>query len=243
VYENPRFFFDQVKPNFEIIDSTNMIITDLAQEYYILDGNFGDQLAAGGHAQAMLFNNPADLDRNFRQDPDYLIDYLAGKCQGNRATAEWYYQQVLTNINSVDIPLETYYDFFFWTFFNMVWMAVFLRSDVHGSSNQQASLKDFYKSMIPWFGSAGFQQWAMANNRRGIKYGSNMGQSKLEYKQYIHSVDHDEYYLNFKTKIDSLTRKSQAEHRRFALLDDFTWLNLDRDLEQILQLLPAHIQV
>jgi hypothetical protein len=76
-------------------------------------------------------------------------------------------------------------------------------------------------------------------NRLGVKYGANIGQRKLASKKYIYEYDHDEYYFQLKTKMESVSRKTNLG-KYFCILDDHTRLTLDDDLAQILELLPNH---
>ena len=155
--------------------------------------------------------------------------------------ANWYYEHMLENINSVDIPIETYHDFFFWHMFNMTWNPVKLRSLWFQTDTDVDSLKKYLQYSIPWFDSTEYQQWAMCNNKFGIKYGQGIGKYKLAAKKYIYDFDKNKYYFDFKTKIKSGSITFDPISW-FCILDDFRRLSLEEDLEQILVLLPAHIE-
>jgi hypothetical protein len=141
------------------------------------------------------------------------------------------------------VPLETYHDFFFWGFFNLTWVPAQLRTSEATPTHDREGQKRYFDYFVPWFSNEDYQLWAMTNNQYGIKFGSDIGCSKIETKRYIHQLFKDEYYLRFKTKTDSTARVSRADPRRFCILDDYTWLSIDDDTDQILELLPSHINI
>ena len=83
----------------------------------------------------------------------------------------------------------------------------------------------------------------MNNNQFGTKYTLNLSDGKLASKQYIYDFDHDEYGRVFKTKSKSVqVFISLTDTKAFCVLDDFSKLYLDRDLDRILELLPDYIK-
>jgi asparagine synthetase B (glutamine-hydrolysing) len=237
VYENPRFYYDHVIPNFKTIDSTTLQINiKLLSDYHIITGELSDQLFSGRVALGL---SNGDLERDLYRDPELLIDYINLKIK-NRTASELFYQLLITNNQSTDITLSTYHDFFWWFYFNLVWTSVKLRAALATIEYSPEYMKLFLKNDVCWFETDEFQHWAMHNNRVGIKYGTNAAESKLELKRYIHDYNRDDYYFKFKTKGSSVSRQFFLPNW-FCLLDDFTMLNLDDDLEQILELLPGFI--
>lgn len=82
----------------------------------------------------------------------------------------------------------------------------------------------------------------MNNNQFGTKYTRNLGDSKLASKQYIYDFDHDEYCRTFKIKSKSIQMFLKITNfKEFCILDDFSKLYLDRDLDRILELLSDHV--
>jgi hypothetical protein len=240
IYEHPQFYYRYIEPNFvNIVDSNFLKFNkDLFEKYYIIDGEPADQLY-GGFASRGMINGNAIL-KDWRTDPDELIDMFSSRV--NLQFAEWYNQTIKENIESIDVPVENYYDFCWWIFFNASWMSILLRPLQFQTSSSVESLKSYLDNFIPWFDTVEYQQWSLTN-RLGTKYGINIGERKLASKQYIYKFDHDEYYFRFKTKMESVSRKSSNYNGYFCILDDLTRLTLDRDLEQILQLLPEHINL
>jgi hypothetical protein len=224
IYELPRFFYNHVRPNFKLIPTPDLAQQPLDQ-YYIIDGEFADQLYSSGLGWELLRLDPDSLTLNCRQDPDGLLNQLASRTNENFAT--WYYERILDNINSSNVPIETYHDFYWWIFFNYHYTDVYLRLD-----NYQPK----------WFATDNYQQWAMNNNQIGTKYTANLGDSKLASKQYIYDFDRDEYCRTFKIKSKSLQLYHKLrDNQWFCMLDDFSKLYVDHDLDRILELLPDHI--
>ena len=240
VYENPRFFYDFIQPNFKIADSKHMIWSEVLNTHYIIDGEPADQLFSGSISQRLLYQNPNYLERNCRTDPDDLLKYLEN-C-GGREFAEWLWENTMINIQSQDCPVETYHDFFWWCFYNYCWTVTKFRIKVHMHQLSPAVIKQYLTDYTPWFDTADYQQWSMNNNQRGVKYGNHQGEYKLAMKQYIHSLDHNDYYLMFKVKAQSKGRSYSVHANWFCMLDDYTHLSLDTDLDQIIELLPNHIR-
>lgn len=237
IYENPRFFYQHILPNFEIIDSS-IIDTpaDMLQDNYLIDGELADQLFAGGISQSMLLDS-VDLAEKDLSDTGLLVDYIARST--GKECAEWYVNVTLENINSVSIPVQTYHDFFWWTFFNFSWVSVKMRTMQHQSVK---SCKDYIEQYLHWFDHDQYQLWAMSANQRGLKYDQHPGDYKIAAKEYIYSFNKDQYYRYFKTKSHSDSRFVDRDTSWFCMLDDYTRLSLDHDLEQILHLLPDHVE-
>jgi len=232
IYELPRFFYNHVQPNFKLIPTPDSCKQPLDELYHVIDGEFADQLYSSGIGWELLRLCPDSLTSDFRRDPDLLLNQLASRTNKNFAT--WYYEHILDNINSSNLPIETYHDFYWWLFFNYHYTDVYLRLREKAVANKYSPR---------WFATNEYQQWAMNNNQIGTKYTLNLGDSKLASKQYIYDFDHDEYCRVFKIKSKSrlLFYKLKLD-KEFCTLDDFSKLYVDCDLERILELLPDYIK-
>ena len=240
VYENPYFFYDHVLPNFKIIDSQTLVQDyEFYDTHYILGGDLADQLYGGKLPIwcAEQFSGGMTLD--CRREPDILLKSLEAKA--NREFAEWYYERMMTNIDSVDAPVKTYYDFGWWQFYNYGWAGFILRDlFTNKKTRDPVLIKKYLDSALYWYGSDDYQQWIMNNNQNRIKHGTGLGETKLPSKQYIYEFDHNEYYRMFKTKHDSTSIASYSD-RPVCILDDYSCLFVS-DLPRVLELLPEHIE-
>jgi len=231
IYESPRFFYDHVQPNFKLIPSPDPSKKPLNELYHIIDGEFGDHLYCGGHGWELFQSMPDSMLLDIRRDPDIMLNHFASKT--NKNFAIWYYECLLDNINSTDIPVETYHDFCWWIFFNYHYTSSYIKIKRDTFANNYSPR---------WFATDDYQQWAMNNNQLGTKYTLNLSDSKLASKQYIYDFDHDEYGRIYKIKGKSVQVWNQSRIIKFfCTLDDYSTLYLDRDLDRILELLPDHI--
>lgn len=250
VWENPKFFFDFIEPNFQTIESKNLFNPEmLTEENYILDGEPADQLFAGMGAQSMmLIHDVSYLEKDAMTDSGPIIDYIAktpgvkGSAPPGLVFAEWLYASLIENVKSTNIPIHTYHDLLWWYFFNFNWTAVKLRALSH---NQYATLENagiYFDRFIHWFDSDDYQSWAMHNNLLGAKYGSNVGQYKYQAKKYIFDLDKNSYYFKYKTKTfsgDAILRHQRKKW--YCITDDLSLLNLEDHWHIIEKLLPEHI--
>jgi len=231
IYESPRFFYDYIQPNFKLVQTPNIAQQSL-DEYHIIDGEFGDHLYCGGHGWELFQSMPDSMLLDIRRDPDIMLNHFASKTSKNFAT--WYYECLLDNVNSTGIPVETYHDFCWWIFFNYHYTSIYIKVRTDTFANN-------YNSR--WYATDDYQQWSMNSNQFGIKYTLNRSDSKLASKQYIYDFDHDEYSRVFKTKGKSVQVFGLLySTKEFCILDDFSKLYIDSDLDRILELLPDYIK-
>jgi len=231
VYELPRFFYNHVQPNFKLIQTPDLSKNPWHELYHVIDGEFGDHLYCGGHGWELFQSAPDSMMLDIRRDPDLMLDHFAAGTNKNFAT--WYYECLLDNVNSVDIPVETYHDFCWWIFFNYHYTSSYIRISANTFANNYSPR---------WFATDDYQQWAMNNNQSGTKYTRNLSDSKLASKQYIYDFDHDEHSRVFKTKSKSVQVFDQLTSKKeFCILNDFSKLYVDSDLDRILELLPDYI--
>lgn len=249
VWENPKFFFEFIKPNFKIIESKKIIdLQTLKEGNYIVDGEPADQLFAGAISQTMIISKgPKYLEKDMIKDAGLLIEYIAkssrkvGQEPPGFKFAEWYYNSLLNNIMSTDMPIKTFHDMLWWSYFNFSWVSVKLRMLSNGDYGSMNSAKSYFDQMIHWFDSDEYQLWAMNNNSYGMKYGSTIGEYKYQAKQYIFDVDKNPYYLKYKTKTFSGDYAWISNKKWYCITDDLSLLNLEDHWDTIKAHLPEHI--
>ena len=214
-----------------MVQTPNLAKQQLHKLYHVIDGEFGDHLYCGGHGWELFQSMPDSMLLDIRRDPDLMLNYFALKT--NKNFAAWYYECLLDNVNSTRIPIETYHDFCWWIFFNYHYTSIYIKLRTDTFANN-------YNSW--WYATDDYQQWSMNSNQFGIKYTLNRSDSKLASKQYIYDFDHDDYSRVFKTKGKSVQVFGVLNStKEFCILDDFSKLYIDRDLDRILELLPDHI--
>lgn len=236
VSEYPWFYFEHIKPNFRVIDSS-VSINSPTHDFYSINGELADQLFAGSISQSMLLSSDRIMRKNLHSDPDDLLAYIEAKT--SREFSIWYYESILENINSVDVPIQNYHDFFWWTFFNHSWVSTKLRVLSLSGWSKLGRADEYLDDFINWFDTADYQKWSMVSNKEQLKYGDTLGAYKQAAKDYIYSINKDIYYHKFKTKTSSGSHQTQMASW-ICMLDDYSLLSLG-ELEQILEMLPEHI--
>jgi len=247
IWESPRFYQDFVVPNFTVIDSSDLYTTAEDLGCYVLDGEPGDQLYAGGMSQAMVCDDPALLERDLYAHQDQLINYIANYRRSasidpvGHDFAQWYVDLVMRDSEANSVRLRTFHDFFWWNFFNLSWISSKFRAMALGRWGQNGSARFYLEHVVHWYDSTQYQQWSLSHNRAGEKYGDTVGDYKRASKNYVTDHTKDQHWARFKTKVYSDSLQMPAARPWFCMLDDFTLLSLDRDLDKILALLPDHI--
>jgi hypothetical protein len=248
VYENPRFFFNHVEKNFKLIDTADMYQNRnraTFENYYVVTGEFADNLSIG-RGLGLIHQDPNIGLKDCVRDPDQLLGMMSSAA--GKKCAHWYYERMIENIQSTDLPISTYFDACWWQFFNYVWTEFnidryfrFVNQFTCSSEN----FKLYNSSMIDWYNTKEYQKWSMHNILVKKNYGNNIANIKQYAKEYIYEFDRDEYYRVFKMKGASVSwaRETMSDPKPFCYLDDFTWLGLDRDLDQILNLLPDYLNL
>lgn len=239
VYENPKFFYDYVKPNFKIINSTNQHCDKYLNNYYLIDGNPADMLQGSGLGlQGQHFG--LDLSGPWQNNSGLLLDFLSR--QVGTKGAEWLVERMEKNINSISSEkqlVETLSDWFWWINFNWKWSA----NRLHAMDHQNLKdLSPYFKSFKNWYDTTDYQIWSITSGRYSlINDGSRPGDYKKPSKQYIYDLDKNDYYYKFKSKSLSTARQTTSVWQ--CVLDDATTLTVDRDLDLILELLPSHLNL
>jgi hypothetical protein len=135
--------------------------------------------------------------------------------------AIWYYEQILASAKAENINIETYEDFFWWGK-----QALAYGGNVLNLLKQRAnpwtdrSWSKFNSCAIAWFHTSLYRAWSATHRNNGEKYNGTMRSFKMPMKQYIYSVDRNQYYLDYKTKTFSSAFPERGKIA--ALYDDGT---------------------
>lgn len=236
IAEYPWFYFEYIEPNFQVIDSS-ISVDSQDQSCYSINGDPADQLFAGSISQSMLLDDSTMMNKNLMSDPDSLLSYIE-KLTSKRFS-HWYYERIVENIQSINVPVITYHDFFWWTFFNHSWISTKMRVLHLSSWGKLGNANPCFDRFINWFDTEDYQKWSMVSNIHDKKYGKDLGAYKQAAKDYIYSINKDAYYQKFKTKTSSGSHYTDVQPW-ICMLDDLSLLTLD-DIDLVLELLPDHI--
>ena len=246
VAENPVFFHNHVVPNFTVVDTNKFVNQQLKQDTntVIVEGFAADTLTMSMTPSldvCMAVRNADLLSKSWKQ-PDQLLDYLE-RITGSAEFARWYYEKNRQSIESVDVPVETYFDFMWWIGFNCEYYSWALHAWFFCYRHLHIPYHQFKSRCVGWYRTDSYQQWAMNNNGPGVKHGNHLGSFKQHPKKYIFDYDKNEFYWRYKTKVNSPGRTyNQQCDQPFAITDQFDILYLTKNLDQILELIPTHIR-
>jgi len=240
IYEYPEFYFKFILPNFTVTNSNRIYNQPFSDSNWYIDGEFGDQLYGGGeHTLSLTANNPELLHCDIVRDAGKLIGFL--KSRTNQRFAEWYYHLMLDNIRSVDLPLETFNDFFWWGFFNYSWISVKFRPLFDKNKRQLNHVKTYLDTHISWYDNRDYQLWSMINNIKHRDHQKNIGDFKKHSKNFIYEVTKDTYYRIFKIKTGSTSISVPSNVS--VISEDLETFDLANDIDQILRILPHHLNI
>lgn len=116
---------------------------------------------------------------------------------------ELFYEKIVHNIETSNVPLESLHDFFWWTIFNGRYIALTFRGVgiFSTGSNKESIVND---CLIQWFNTDEYQKWSMVNNNNGEKLsGPTQGLYKTAAKKYIYKFTKDDWYFTHKIKLIS----------------------------------------
>jgi hypothetical protein len=247
ILENPVFYNKHIVPNFNIVNTNYYVDHNMTNsaDTLLVEGFGADTLTMSMSPSldvCMSVRNGQMLLRDWRTQPDDLIQYLSLVTKSTEF-AKWYYEKNFNNITSVDVPIETYFDFMWWFGFNCDYYNWALHAWFFYYRHLNIPYTQFKSICVGWYRTDEYQLWAMKNNGPLVKHGIGLGSFKRHPKQYIYNYDGNEYYYRYKTKINSNGRNQNSnQQKEFAITDQFEILFLEKDLDRIIELLPTHIK-
>ena len=247
VWECPHLFYNFIAPKIAVIDYdryTKSRTIDNIGEYFYVHGMPADQLQ-GGIAESTLglFNDPS-YARVPWKDTARLKIYLAQFIKDD-AIIHWLISKVGANIESVDVPVTSCFNFIWWLNFNYNWAGnVAWEYNNYYANYHGIPCSAWKNNAFFWFADPRYQKWAMlAHQNLEILYGKNFDTWKLPSKNYIYEYTKDEYQIHYKTKQGSYGRSSHPglARRWFGTMQDDRILTMENDLEEIRELLPETV--
>jgi hypothetical protein len=251
--ENPVFWNKFIQYKFKIIDSHKNKYDDLINQGFTpITADEGDCIH-GTLFGLILYNNydyyiehlPAasktnlqnikykisDADTHFSRYADILIRHLG--IPSNPDFGKLYYEKIVHNINTASVPVHSLHDFFWWTIFNIKYLNCAVRGSIY--LNDTIDTQVVMSRIVNWYNSFDYQQWSMVNNNNGQKIEKTASTYKKAAKDYIWDLDRNDWYRNFKVKIESLwniaTTQSVVDgyhpNSRVGLTKDWKILSID----------------
>lgn len=243
IWENPHFYFDYIKPNFKVGNSVELVTNEFdSQNTYTIDGTYADQLfgCLGGYLDT-LYQNWDLLHTDIIKNKDAAIDFIVSLTD-DKKFAEWYYHALVTNADSVGVPITTIYDMMWWSGFSFAWTSIRFGILNWGKWKHLKNGKNCVDRHMRWYNNDNYQQWAMNPSNVHDKLGANTSELKLAAKKYIYSLDNNNHYFKFKTKMPSIDMLDRHWPNGWCCMDDnWNLLNLTDHRDQIISMLPDHL--
>lgn len=217
ITENAHFYYKYIDQKLKTQDIDSFTITpDNHNQIIIVDGEAGNQCMGQSSIQRLIYNQQFDLLDKPWKEIDNLSSLLTNANQFN-------IDLVKESIKHSPVPIETGYDFLWWTNFNFKFDDVLLRKIPRYTCNLNAEqTKTFYeKSLFRFYSQPSMQIWSMLTKdlrREGLKI-----TPKYVPKKYIHDFDHNDFWFYMKREEGSASKVllSMAHTAIFAI--DSSW--------------------
>jgi hypothetical protein len=256
IIENPVFWERYISNKFQLIDSNTTKIDDLIEQGYVpVTADEGDCMF-GTLFGLTLYNyydsyisdlsDPvrtnlrnikykiSDPDVHFSQYADLIIRHLSIGQDPN--FGRLLYEKYVHNVNTATVPVHSLHDFFWWLIFNVKYLNCSVRGALY--INDRVEWNRAIYTVVNWFNDPEYQRWSMANNNNGQKIRYSPSTYKQAARDYIWDLDRNDWYKNFKIKLESLwnvAHQQGVDHlaqdrrpvNRVGLTKDFEMLYMD----------------
>ena len=222
VVENPVFWASQIVGKFTIKNSSINKYHDLIEAGYVPitadegDCIFGTVLGLQMYANydhyikdlspdtkarlGALKSKISSGDTHYSAYKDLLIRHL--QLDDNQEFGAFIYEKLDHNIKTASVPVNSLHDFFWWEIFNVKYLNCAVRGALF--YNDRIEWSKCINTIMNWYSGTDYQRWSMANNNNGTKIQNTHASYKTVAKDYIWSVDRNDWYRNFKIKLDSM---------------------------------------
>ena len=222
IIEHPTFWQKYIQGQFQIVDSITVKYDDLINQGYVpITGDLGDNMfgtLAGlnlfftyrslvsklpiERAESLFKLKDAVTDDNthWSNYTDILIQYF--QHPKNPQFGEQLHNKIACNIADAPMPIHSLQDYFWWEMFNLKYTNCASRGSIY--LNETLPPKYVADRTLNWYNDADYQRWSMVNNGTGEKIRKTASTYKWAARRYIHDFDKNDWYFNFKLKIESL---------------------------------------
>jgi len=222
IAENPVFWNKFIDNKLSIIDSNTHKYDDLIEAGYVpITADEGDCMFGtlfglslynnfDYHAQQLSGDARTNLnnikykisnpDIHYSRYADLIIKHLG--IPGDPDFGKLLYEKYVHNINTATVPINSLHDFFWWLIFNVKYLNCSVRGALY--YNDRIEWRTAIHTVVNWFNDTEYQLWSMANNNNGQKIISTVSSYKQVAKNYIWELDKNDWYRDFKIKLESL---------------------------------------
>ena len=222
IIEHPTFWKQYIDGKFTVIDSITMKYDSLIEQGYVpITGDLGDNMF-GTLARLNLFFTYKALVKKLPQDraeavlklkdavtddtthwsnyTDILIQYFQHPKNPN--FGRQLHEKIALSISTAPMPIHSLQDYFWWEMFNLKYTNCASRGTIY--LNDTLNPKVCADATLNWYNAHDYQKWSMVNNGTGEKIRKTAATYKWAARQYIYDFDKNDWYFNFKLKIESL---------------------------------------
>lgn len=256
IIENPNFWEKFIFEKFKIIDSNKFKLDDLIEMgltpitadegdaifgtmiglnlYHTYDAMLAELSPTVRNNLKLLKNKISSEEVHYSLYKDLIIKQLS--LSKNEEFGRILYEKFNRNIQTSSVPIHSLHDFFWWIIFNVKYLNCSVRSALY--FNDRIDFKQAIYKIENWYNAENYQLWSMVNNNNGTKIESNVMSYKKVAREYIYDLDNNEWYKNYKLKLESLNfivgrqrvsniPSSQRPSARIALTKDYQMLSVD----------------
>lgn len=222
VLEYPAFFKDYIYEKFEIIDSRKTNYDTLIERNLTpITADEGDCIF-GTSIGLQLYSNydfllagmsedvKANLQKIKHKITDPTVHYSQYKeliikhldLPDSPGFGRLLYEKYHHNIKTASVPVNSLHDFFWWLIFNVKYLNCSIRGALY--FNERVEWQTAINRIVNWYNYSGYQLWSMNNNNNGQKINLTPASYKNAAREYIWEFNKDDWYKNFKIKLESL---------------------------------------
>ncbi len=255
VIENPLFWSKFIYGKFKVIDSKTVKYDTLIQQgltpitadegdcifgtlmgltlYNNYDYYISDLSPLVKHRLNLLKNKISSGDVHYSVYQDLIVKHLS--INSNPNFGRMLYEKYHWNIQTASVPIYSLHDFFWWLIFNVKYLNCSVRGALY--FNDHLDYKTAIYRIFNWFNGTEYQLWSMVNNNNGQKIQRSIPTYKASARDYIYDLDKNDYYKNFKLKLESLfnivrtqdisqLNKQEVPGTRIFLTDQFEMISI-----------------
>lgn len=249
--ENPYFYKNYIENKIETINTSEYLLEKIINNKNKLISTYQTECLTGSVAWLNLQINFYFYLRNlsesskrhisniwkkattsevhFSQFKDLIINFYS--LENNKNLGVLWYNKMLKNIESCNVPVYSLYDYFWWNLFNIKLIPTSIK--ILFKDNPNTIDED---NIFSWYLTNDYQQWSMNNNNNGEKIDFYANSHKIAYKKYIFEFDKNKWYLNLKHRVcsgDQIRARNKSiwgDHpssdNKFAIDDKFQTMYL-----------------
>lgn len=226
-FENPDFFYRVIMQNnlrCINVDSVNEEkLESIFSNSIVTDGEPADKLWVVQVGLSYFYKyGESNFSSSFFKGKQQFVEFLQSHCSERQAN--FYYDYVVNNIKDVNAPVESMADLFWWINYNYHWIGHLMGWYMRHRHKNNKTWELYQKNYHAWYNTAEYQYWSFNDTKKDRVIFENIGQYKIEAKQYIYDIFKNDYFLNYKTKIAS-GQRGPSRCNGLAIFDDGTELS------------------